>query len=292
MKRILVVADAADQPQHTIRRAVNLNARLGARLDIVGFVYEHIINLPEEISAASVAKIKKAVANKRAEDLKEAVTKAVANHKMKTKVEVHWEKRISDWINERLKEKEYDLVVKGGNRTETMLYTPTDWQIFRSSKAPVLLFAEKRWKKGAHVLAAVDLGTRSSSKKKLNHKIIEHAWEMAKALECKLHVVYAIPISKVLIDLEVLDRRSLRKEGKRLAEKFCARMESKGVEIEGVHVTTGAPEKVLVSTAAKQHARLVVLGCVGRKQLAGRVIGNTAEKILRLVRADVLTIKP
>ncbi|MBU2678056.1 MAG: universal stress protein, partial [Gammaproteobacteria bacterium] len=54
----------------------------------------------------------------------------------------------------------------------------------------------------------------------------------------------------------------------------------------------GIPEKVLVSIAARHHARLLVLGCIGRKRLAGRVIGNTAEKILRLLKADILAIKP
>jgi universal stress protein E len=44
--------------------------------------------------------------------------------------------------------------------------------------------------------------------------------------------------------------------------------------------------------AAKKRIGLVVLGCVGRRRLAGRVIGNTAEQILRLLKADVLAIKP
>jgi universal stress protein E len=44
--------------------------------------------------------------------------------------------------------------------------------------------------------------------------------------------------------------------------------------------------------AAENKAGLVVLGTVGRKKLVGRVLGNTAEQILRLLKADVLAIKP
>jgi len=39
-------------------------------------------------------------------------------------------------------------------------------------------------------------------------------------------------------------------------------------------------------------ADLVVMGTVGRAGLAGMVIGNTAERALRLVESSLLTIKP
>ena len=54
----------------------------------------------------------------------------------------------------------------------------------------------------------------------------------------------------------------------------------------------GEPEKVIPSTAASVKAAVVVLGVVGRKGLSGRIIGNTAEKILSLLRCDVLALKP
>ncbi|MBT8089023.1 MAG: universal stress protein, partial [Gammaproteobacteria bacterium] len=143
-----------------------------------------------------------------------------------------------------------------------------------------------------HVMAAVDLGTRIRSKKKLNFAIVEHAHRMATALGSELHVAYAVPLSVIMRDLEILDKFKLRDQGRQRAEQFRASLSKRGIEIDGMHVGVGIPEKVLVSIAAKQHARLMVLGCIGRKRLAGRVIGNTAEKILRLLKADILAIKP
>ena len=96
----------------------------------------------------------------------------------------------------------------------------------------------------------------------------------------------------MLRDLDILDPKELRREGARRADKFQAEVEKLDIKVDAMHVVLGAPEKALVNAAAKNHATIVVLGCVGRKRLAGRVIGNTAEQILRLVKADVLAVKP
>jgi universal stress protein E len=114
------------------------------------------------------------------------------------------------------------------------------------------------------VLAAVDLGTRVRSKQTLNDEIVEQAAAMA----------------------------SLRRERERRAEEYRRSLSQRGITIDGLHVVTGRPAKALGSLAAQERIRLVVLGCVGRRKLAGRVIGNTAEQILRLLKADVLAVKP
>jgi len=83
-----------------------------------------------------------------------------------------------------------------------------------------------------------------------------------------------------------------KREGERRAEKFQAALEARGIPVAAMHVATGVPEKALVNLAAENRVGLVVLGIVGRRKLAGRVVGNTAEQILRLLKADVLALKP
>lgn len=183
-------------------------------------------------------------------------------------------------------------MIKAGHRSETLAYTPTDWQLLRSCPAPVLLVGEKHWSKTRHVLAAVDLGTRVRPKVALNHRVVEQAVVLADAIGAELRVGYAVPFSPVLRDLDVIDERELRRAGLRRAEGFREALAKRGIEVEPIRVVIGAPEKALVNLAAKTGAAVVVLGCVGRKKLAGRVIGNTAEKLLRLLKADVLAVKP
>jgi hypothetical protein len=50
MKHFLVIADRPREDQRIIGRAVELATRVGAKLTVVGFVYEHIGNLPAALS--------------------------------------------------------------------------------------------------------------------------------------------------------------------------------------------------------------------------------------------------
>ena len=84
----------------------------------------------------------------------------------------------------------------------------------------------------------------------------------------------------------------MRRQAQDRLAKFCQTLEKRGITVDEQRLVTGPPEKALVSAAARSRAGLLVLGCVGRKRLAGRVIGNTAEQILRLANVDVMAIKP
>lgn len=292
MKRFLVVADPVGEPQRIVGRAAELAADMDAELVVVGFVYEHLASLPLQTSEHDNASIRASVIARRRADLEAQVRRAAAKRNVEASVEVHWEKRIADWLIRRAGAEAYDLLIKTGHRSETLAYTPTDWQLLRGCPAPVLLVGLKRWRKSRHVLAAVDLGTRARAKGALNHRIVDHAAALADAIGAKLRVGYAVPFSPVLRDLDVIDESELKRKGLRRAERFRAALAERGIEVGPIHVVIGAPEKALVNLAAKTAAAVVVLGCVGRKKLAGRVIGNTAEKLLRLLKADVLAIKP
>jgi universal stress protein E len=290
MKRILVVADPYGSEQRTVVRAARLAAQMSARLEVVGFVYEHLANLPVEMALGSVEDVKAELIARHSKSIEKALEGA-GKHSGHG-VQVHWEKRVAERVNMLVAECEYDLVIKGGHRSETLTYTPTDWLLLRTCRVPVLLLSAKQWKKSTNVMAAVDLGTKVRSKLALNFKIVEHAAALAAALDSKLHISYVAPFSKVLRDLGLLSKHQLRREGERRAEKFRASLEERGIAVEAIHVAIGAPEKALISLAAENKAGLVVLGTVGRKKLVGRVLGNTAEQILRLLKADVLAIKP
>jgi universal stress protein E len=121
---------------------------------------------------------------------------------------------------------------------------------------------------------------------------VDEASALAGALDSGLIVSYAVPVSRVLRDLDIIDEKKVRREAKERLDAFCESLEKRGVAVAGRQLVTGAPEKALVNAAAKNRAGFVVLGSVGRKRLAGKVIGNTAEQILRLVRADVLAVRP
>jgi universal stress protein E len=90
------------------------------------------------------------------------------------------------------------MVVKTAHRTETFLYTSTDWQLLRDCPAPIFIVSDRKW---PNVLAVIDLETKRKSKQTLNHKILTAAKEFAKANNAELFVCYTLQFSTFLRDL-------------------------------------------------------------------------------------------
>src|SRR5690606_13458021 len=109
--------------------------------------------------------------------------------------EVVWEKHIHKWVTKYAQKNQPELIIKTGHRSETMLYTPTDWLILRECKSPVLITAQSRIKKSSVIMAAIDMETEIAEKKKLNTKILNHAAQLAKSFAVDLHLVYCPPVS-------------------------------------------------------------------------------------------------
>jgi universal stress protein E len=62
--------------------------------------------------------------------------------------------------------------------------------------------------------------------------------------------------------------------------------------LEQIHIKAGNPNTVIPSIASKIKAELVVIGSVGRRGLKAKLMGNTAESILALLKTDVLVMQP
>ena len=67
---------------------------------------------------------------------------------------------------------------------------------------------------------------------------------------------------------------------------------SKGDAQPRLWLLEGEPELTIPQLVEKEHEDLVVMGTVARTGLAGALIGNTAEKILRRINCSLLAVKP
>lgn len=288
MPQILVVADPVSEKNPVaIKRAAEFAARLGHSLHIVYFCYESLRNVDGDAKTIR-ERILLLVEEKAAKQVKRHV-----GDKLKFTYEVVWEKYLSSWICDYVDKNKPFMVVKTGHRTETLLYTPTDWLILRECSAPVLITTQSHIKKSSVVMASVDLETKVAEKRKLNKKILKCAKQLADRFGVAMHVVYCPPVSPVLRDLgmqysdeiETTARKNLAGELAKLAVQY-------GIPLANIHIKAGEPEKAIPSVAAKSRADILVMGTVGRARLKGKLIGNTAEHILRLMRSDVLALKP
>lgn len=293
MKHILVVCDRSGGKNSALKRALSLQEKTKAHITLLGFCYADIKN-PEDLEAAKLSRkdLEKFVLKQRDKELKTLLKKENVSSKQ-VNAKAVWSKDISKAICKFCESHDVDLVIKSGHRSETWMYTSTDWQLFRYCKSPVMITAGKGWKKKPRILAAVDLGSRNKAKIKLNHSVIVQAKALAHDLNDEVHLVYALKVPEVLADMDLIDpRKYVAEKRKKLApliEKLCEEYQLKK---ENVHIKQGDASKVVPSIANKVKADALVCGSMARKGVKAKLMGNSAEAIVQKLYTDILVVKP
>ncbi len=293
MKQLLVIADKPGGKNPALKRAANLQQHSKAKITLMGFCYADIKNLTDTVIAKpSLNQLEITLVDDRKKQLQELAESLNIKPSAIT-IKALWGKNISQAIIAYCKNNPIDMVIKSANRSETMIYTPSDWLLLRECPAPVMITARKSWKKKPCIVAALDFGTKVASKRKLNHAIYQQAQSLATTLDQEVHVVFALTVPQPLVDMDIIDPRKYARE-KRLKlqptiDKFCAEY---GIDSRQLHIRRGPPEKVVPSIANKLKADVVVCGTVGRKGVKGKLIGNTVEEVLNYLYTDIVAVKP
>lgn len=185
---------------------------------------------------------------------------------------VEWQ---ADWraaICAAAKAFEAEVVVKRASGRPSSLAS-SDRQLIRTLKNCALFLVKHdpvaEMKK---VLVAVDFNARDESHTALNSAIMTLGKRVrGRSGEIELHSISAYPQSDRFVHPPDV--------AKVLGIQRCQ-----------AHVHQGSAADVIPSTANRIEADLVIVGNVGRRGLSGITVGNTAEKILVDIKADVLVL--
>lgn len=289
MNKLLIVADLEDGGYAT-SRGLELADKTGMDAEVVAFTYA-------PLAALKVGKKEQNSIKQRLLEDREGVVQArIDEHRREgqnVRLHVVWEKNIDNWINRQCAKGKYAQVLKTGNRTETLVHTSTDWELLRNCPVPVLLVSQKRWHRARPVMVALDLSTSVATKKTLNEKVLTAAKALASSLGVDLEIIVALEVPTLLADLDLVDPDSYARDMREQMQPLISRLAKKFELSESAfYCKRGPVEKVITSRAAKVRAQIVVMGTVGRRGVKARLLGNTAEKVLRHLKTDVLAIKP
>ncbi len=289
MARMLIIADLEDVCCAT-PRGLRLAAQLGLDVEVVAFTYVPLGSLHS--NAGEQGRVRKQLLALRREEMQAQIDKHQrAGQQVELRVE--WQKDIDRWIVRECGSGRFDLVVKTGHRSESIVHTSTDWVLLRECPVPVLLVARKKWHRTKPVLAALDLSTTRRGKRALNGKVLRAAVDLARGLKVELKIITAVEVPTLLADLDLVEPRAFERNARQdmqpQIEKLAA---AHGLPEALFYCKQGPVEKVITSYAADVRAQIVVMGTVARKGVKARLLGNTAERVLRHMKTDVLAIKP
>ncbi|PJF34168.1 MAG: hypothetical protein CUN57_00240 [Phototrophicales bacterium] len=291
MRELLVIADKEGKKQSAFFHALELARNTGADIEFVGFTHAAGVDSSDILTHDQKREIHHKYIERKQAEMNEFLA-GVDTGGVKIKTDVVWEKSIDRWVIARCDQKSFDMVFKSGNRTESFLYTPTDWQLMRYCPEPVMIVGDSPWKEGGKILAALDLGNDSQKVMQLNELVMRQSIKLSKASNSEVHVCYVMPIPKALRDLDLVDLNEYEQKLRARLDPVIARMfDDAGLPRERLHLVSGKPHKEICKLVDKLEADVVVIGNKTGTSLRGRLMGNTAENVLHEVKADVVVVK-
>ena len=267
-----------DKPKHdqvAWRRALELQAASGAKTEAVTFLW----NAMCEERHALDAEQRRTLRHNLIEERKAWLGELVGDQKVNART--IWAHDIGEWVSDQTAKKAPDLVIKTVHKSGSLFHTPTDWELLNTCPVPVLLTTKKRGKPSGNIVASIDLRHTDAKHRHLNCKVLEAAHRLAELSNAKVHVVFVVEISRVLLDLDIV-RENVSK--KKIVQKVTPELERllKPYHIpkSRVHMPVGKVGKVVSQTCRKVKADTLVLGSHSHRAKSLVGLGGTAERIV------------
>jgi universal stress protein E len=125
-------------------------------------------------------------------------------------------------------------------------------------------------------------------------RVVRYAGFLAEQLQAELHVAHAIqlPMTVQVRGVET-EHQFERRRSAELVEMFEAQLAEGGFTGQAAYeLGITAPTKAIMKVVARFDPDLVIMGTIGRKGVAGVLVGNTAERLLQRLDCSLLTLKP
>jgi len=291
-RNILVDVDATAPAHPAFNQACDLAARLGARITLADVMPE----VPPGPQNIFLQQLEQQLVDQRLVALK-ALARSRPDVAIAATV-LHGKPAIA--LVRQVLRAGHDLVVRSHARdlVPGRLYGAVDMQLLRNCPCPVWLVGPEPPSHPGRILAAVDTEADAPGTDALNQTILDLALTLGEARRCPVTVVHVwslygeellrswMPEQELHDALETVRRRATQGLAS-LAASFGDR--AAGVRLECIK---GDPRYVIPQLARAHRADIVVMGTVARTGIAGFLMGNTAETVLRELRGSVLAVKP
>ncbi len=262
--RILAVIDPTRPEQWSLRKAISV-AREQQDAEVYAFLCTYSTQESDDASELRSTELR------RKSIWLDTILAEHEHEGVNIKAVVEWDEDWQEAVCDFAEANSVDMIVKRASGRPNAL-TSSDRRFIRTAKSALLLVKHDPARDLRKVLMALDFNATDDSHVRLNDAITEFANRLRginKSIE--LHAACAYPDSDHFI------------HPPDVAKKL-------NIDRSRAHVQQGKAGDIIPRLANRIDADLVIVGSVGRHGLSGFTIGNTAEKILVEITADVLVL--
>jgi nucleotide-binding universal stress UspA family protein len=291
-RSILVDIDPTAAAHPALDRAVELARHCGARLKIVD-----VVEMPDDARAWQLGQRIEHELVRHRRDLLAGLAEGLGGSTVEVDV---LRGRPAAALTREVVRSGHDLLVRSHARdlAARAPYGAVDLQLVRHCPCAVWVVAPGMRSAPRRIVAAVHARPDDPVEQDLNVKILETALTMSRLEQGRLVVLqawttFAEEVLRTwcsedeIAEANEQARRTAAESLETLTARFGDRLGAAAVELR-----RGRPEEVIPEFVVEQDVDLVVLGTVGRGRLAGFLIGNTAERLLRKLVCSVVAVKP
>ena len=309
-KNILLITNKNDIKSPDIQRAVSLASSNSAKLALADVVFEMPFIDRQLKPSLEIESFLSSLVEKRLNELK------LMARELSTKVEITPMVLQGTPFLEIIRvvmQLKCDLVIKMSEPEKSFtakIFGSTDFRLLRKCPCPVWLLKPDTTFSFHSILAAVSLEAFDEDEDldALNKQILEMATSLAMKESSELHIVHAwkvfgddlldLPLAGI-IEEEIQEwmlsqRLDIDARFNHFTGLLNKHLKDNNMEMltPQLHLVEGDPEEVIQGMITENKVELVVMGTVARSNLAGLLMGNTAENILNRLSCSVLAVKP
>jgi universal stress protein E len=291
-RSILVDVDPTAAVDPAFSEACNLASRFGARVTLV----DVIADFPSRAQNVFTRKLEADLVDDR---------RAALARLAQTRADVHVETAVlrgkpAIALVQQVVRGNHDLVVRSHARdlVPGRLDGAADMHLLRTCPCAVWLVGPQRVAQTPHVLAAVDTEADAPGAAELNRKIVDVALTLGEAWHASVTVLHAWSLfGEELLRRHTTEREmqeALRASERQALDGLAAFVAMFGDRAGEVHMECikGDARYVIPRFVTDRRVDIVIMGTVGRAGIAGFLMGNTAEAVLRELRGSVFAVKP
>ena len=198
---------------------------------------------------------------------------------------VVWNSRWVETVMHAVARIDCDLLIKSTfehGRAGRFFRKTSDFTLMRYCACPILFTSEAQEWRSDRIIACLDLESTDPQHMRLNHVVLRDARAFGEIVGMDLYVASAHGAPLVGDHLPI-DSRETPATAEALGELYR-------LDPERVLLRQGSTVDSLAAICAEIDPSIVVLGTLARTGVSGKLIGNTAEKLLDRVAADILTV--